>query len=39
MEQGLIFTEDKKDIEVFFLKPQQPKPLIDASITNDDDSE
>ena len=32
MEQGLIFTEDKKDIEVFFLKPQQPKPLIDDSI-------
>ncbi len=22
MEQGIIFTEDKKDIEVFFLKPQ-----------------
>jgi len=26
MEKGLIFTEDKKDIEVFFLKPQQPPP-------------
>ena len=24
MEQGIIFTKDKKDIEVFFLKPQQP---------------
>jgi hypothetical protein len=35
MEQGLIFTEDKKDIEVFFLKPQQPKPLIDDSIAAD----
>ena len=22
MEQGVIFTKDKKDIEVFFLKPQ-----------------
>ena len=22
MEQGVIFTQDKKDIEVFFLKPQ-----------------
>jgi len=35
MEQGLIFTQDKKDIEVFFLKPQQPKPLIDDSIESD----
>jgi len=35
MEQGVIFTEDKKDIEVFFLKPQQPKPLIDDSIESD----
>ena len=35
MEQGVIFTEDKKDIEVFFLKPQQPKPLIDDSIAAD----
>jgi len=35
MEQGVIFTEDKKDIEVFFLKPQQLKPLIDDSIESD----
>jgi hypothetical protein len=35
MEQGIIFTKDKKDIEVFFLKPQQPKPLIDDSIGAD----
>jgi hypothetical protein len=35
MEKGLIFTEDKKDIEVFFLKPQQPKLLIDDSIPSD----
>ena len=35
MEQGVIFTEDKKDIEVFFLKPQQSKPLIDDSIEGD----
>ena len=24
MEEGIIFTQDKKDIEVFFLKPQSP---------------
>jgi len=36
MEKGLIFTEDKKDIEVFFLKPQQAKNLlIDDSIPSD----
>ena len=35
MEQGVIFTEDKKDIQVFFLKPQQLKPLIDDSIESD----
>ncbi len=26
MEQGVIFTKDKKDIEVFFLKPQSTEP-------------
>ena len=31
MEQGIIFTQDKKDIEVFFLKPQSPESVIKCS--------